>query len=250
MVGVDVAGLQTNGSAPVTARAADLKVVIIMPAYNEAENIAPVVGDAVARGYRCIVVDDGSTDQTGEIARGAGASVVRHRINLGQGIGVVTGLKAALLESSDVIVEMDADGQHDPSEVPLFLEALVEGGHDIVVGSRLLGSNHGDAPLLRRLFLPCFTGLINVLTGYRLTDAMCGFRAFRTTSLRRVANFLDGISEPQYLAAEHFIRLARQGLTATEVPVHLRDRTSGSSTKGTVRYGFGVLKAILRSHER
>jgi glycosyltransferase involved in cell wall biosynthesis len=226
------------------------RVVVVMAAYNEARNIAPVIRRIRAQGCRCVVADDGSSDGTAAVAREAGASVVQHRVNLGQAAGLVTGFKAALLEPSDAIIEMDADGQHEPADIPRFLRALEQSGADVVVGSRVLGSTHANAPFLRRAFLPHYTSLINALTGYRMTDAMCGYRAFRTASLRASAELLDRLVEPQYFAAELFLRMAREGLTVSEIPVHLRDRTSGLSTKGTLRYGLGVLKAIWRSHER
>lgn len=223
-----------------------MKTVITLSAYNEENNITPVVTEALRCGD-VIVVDDGSNDDTAATAAALGARVVRHPGNLGQGMAVLTGFKAALLGDYDVIVEMDADGQHDPAEIPAFLEKLEETGADIVVGSRILGSNYDGAPWARRYFLPKLTGLINRLTGYRMTDSMCGFRAFRASSLSRVFPVLDEMIEPQYLAAEMFIRFSRAGLTVEEIPIHLRDRSSGLSRKGLFRYGWGVSRAILKT---
>ncbi|MDY6954525.1 MAG: glycosyltransferase family 2 protein, partial [Thermodesulfobacteriota bacterium] len=142
---------------------------------------------------------------------------------------------------------MDADGQHDPCEIPIFLKKMEETTADIVVGSRILGSNYVGAPFFRKTFLPHFTGIVNRLSGYQMTDAMCGFRAFRTLSLSSVQHLLDEMLEPQYIAAEMFIRFAKAGLTVDEVPIHLLDRKSGQSYKGLVRYGLGVLKAISKT---
>jgi hypothetical protein len=121
------------------------------------------------------------------------------------------------------------------------------GHYDIVVGSRRLGSNQSSAPFFRKTFLPVYTWIINKLTGYEMTDAMCGFRAFRCSSLERVSQILDTLIEPQYMASEMFIRFARAGLTVSEVPINMRDRGSGSSYKVFIRYGFGVLRAIIRT---
>ena len=225
-----------------------MKVVAMMTAYNEQACIGPLVRGIVTQGVDCIVVDDGSRDRTGEIARAAGARVLRHSINLGQGHALLTGFKAALLGNADVIIELDADGQHDPALIATFVEALVRCGTDIVVGSRVLGSNHGDAPWLRRRFLRPYTALVNFVTGYRMTDAMCGYRAFRAEPLRRHARVLDEMLEPQYIAAEMFIRFARAGMTVAEIPIALQNRQHGRSRKGALRYGYGVLKAIARSH--
>ena len=224
-----------------------MNVCAVLAAYNEAKNLKKVVGPIVEQGYGCILVDDGSTDGTQELAEALGAKVVRHVSNLGQGWGVLTGFKAALAENCDVIVEMDADGQHDPHEISKFVLEMEKTGADIVVGSRILGSSHSDAPLLRRKFLPAFTYLVNLLTGYKMTDALCGFRAFNAKSLANASVVLDDMLEPQYIAAEMFIRFSTQNLTVSEVPIHLQNRISGKSYKGMVKYGWGIIRAIIQT---
>lgn len=223
-----------------------MKVLVTLTALNEAANIARVINAVRENGYECILVDDGSSDGTRELSASLGAIVIRHSINLGQGYAVLTSFKAALAEDCDIIIEMDADGQHDPSQIPLFVEKMQKTGADIVVGSRILGSNYANAPFFRRTFLPHFTWIINRLTGYGMTDSMCGFRAFRKESLAKVEGVLDSMLEPQYLAAEMFLRFARAGLKVEEVPIDLKERSSGGSYKGLARYGFGVLRAITR----
>ncbi len=223
-----------------------MKVIVTLTALNEAQNIGPLITTIMEKGYGCILVDDGSTDGTPQIATSLGASVISHSTNLGQGYAVLTSFKAALKEDCDIIIEMDADGQHNPDQIPLFIEKMRETGSDIVVGSRILGSNYENAPFFRKTFLPHFTWIINSLTGYHMTDSMCGFRAFKKESLLRVGHLLDDMLEPQYLAAEMFLRFAKAGLTITDVPIHLKERTSGKSYKGLARYGFGVMKAITR----
>ncbi len=220
------------------------RIAINIAAYNEAKNLAPVVERARAHG-KVFVVDDGSTDDTAAVASRAGATVLRHPFNLGQGSAIITGFKAALAEGVDIVINMDADGQHNSEEIPVLAEKMSQGSADIVVGSRILGATHADAPLARRLFLPGLTAVINLLTGFKMTDSMCGFRAFRADSLKRALPVLDEMLEPQYLSAEMFIRLSRLGFTVEEVPVHLKDRTTGASTKGMFRYGVGVSRAIL-----
>jgi glycosyltransferase involved in cell wall biosynthesis len=225
-----------------------VKVIATLSAYNEAKNIRPVIARIRDQGYGCIVVDDGSRDATAQIADDAGAIVVRHPINLGQGYAVLTGLKAAIRHPEcEIILEMDADGQHRPEEIRLFVERMQETKADIVVGSRPLGEHGGDAPFIRRTMLPYVTWGINKLSGYAISDAMCGFRAFRASSLMRVLPLLDHMLEPQYLSAEMFIRFGRCGLVIDEVPVHVDSRSSGVSTKGMLRYGMGILKAAVRT---
>ena len=223
------------------------QVLVTLSSYNEAKNIPQLIPKILQLGYECILVDDGSIDGTAELAERLGARVVRHRFNLGQGWAVLTGFKAAMAEECDVIIEMDADGQHDPAEIPNFIKKMHETGADIVVGSRILGSNHPNAPFFRKKLLPYYTSLINNLTGYAITDSMCGFRAFRKSSLTKVLPVLDVMLEPQYLAAEMFLRFSRAGLTIAEIPINMQDRFTGSSYKGFIRYGLGVLKAISKT---
>ena len=222
---------------------------ILTAARNEARALPHLVQDLPA-GFDLYLVDDGSTDGTSEIAERSGFRVIRHPVTLGQGYAMLTGMQA-ILERTDVqyeyIVCLDADGQHDPREITRFLEKAGAEGLDVVVGSRVLGSNHDQAPYFRRAFLPVITKAINALTGYDLTDAMCGYRAFRVQALRRIQTVLDNMLEPQYLAAEMFLRFARAGLKIGEVPVTLRNRAHGTSHKGFFRYGYGIAKAIVNT---
>ncbi len=223
-------------------------VVVTLQAYNEALNIEPVIKQILELGYKCVVIDDGSHDETIRISREAGASVVRHVVNLGQGFAVLTGLKVGVIDPDcEIVIEMDADGQHAPEDLPQFVEKMRNSDADIIVGSRILGTNQPNASFARKTLLPYYTHLVNWLTGFKLTDTMCGMRAFRTSSLARVEPVLDEMIEPQYMAAEMFIRFSREGFTVEEVPVHIRDRTSGTSYKGMIRYGLGVLKAIFKT---
>ena len=222
-----------------------MNVAITLCAYNEGENVRSVIERALEYGD-VILVSDGSSDNTEAIAHQCGAEVVRHPFNLGQGVAVITGFKAALARGDyDVIIEMDADGQHDPAEIPTFVDKMAETGADIVVGSRIIGVNYDGAPWARRYFLPKLTHVLNKLTGYQMTDSMCGFRAFKGQSVRRALPVLDRMLEPQYIASEMFIRFSRLGLTIQEVPIRMQDRSSGISSKGLFRYGWGVSRAIL-----
>ena len=223
-----------------------MKVVVTIGVLNEEENICKVL-ERIPQGYDVLVVDDGSSDSTVTVAKQYGAKIISHLTNLGQGFAVITSFKAALLNDYDIIVEMDGDGQHDPLEIPKFITKMEKTGADIVVGSRVIGTNYDKAPFFRKTFLPYFTWIINKLTGYNMTDSMCGFRVFKVSSLQRVAHILDDMLEPQYIAAEMFLRFSKEGLMIEEVPINLRDRGFGLSYKGLFRYGWGVTRAIIRT---
>ena len=222
------------------------KVIVVIAAFNEEKNL-PGVLEKISPDYAVIVVDDGSTDKTALVARNFGARVMPIACNIGQGAALVAGFRAALKGDWDVIVEIDGDGQHDPTEIPLFLNKFRESNADVIVGSRILGSNYKEAPFLRKTMLPLYTWFIGWISGYRITDAMCGFRSFRVQSIRQVDHILLDMIEPQYLAAELFLRFSSEGLKVLEVPIHLRKRSSGKSYKGLFRYGIGILIAIFKT---
>jgi len=231
-----------------TSQQGVMKIAVLMAALNE-EKVLPTLLEKIPPEMDVFIVDDGSTDRTAYLARAFGAAVIQSPLNLGQGHAFITGLKGVIRFwgcKTGCIVFLDADGQHDPDQIPLFVEKMRETGADIVVGSRILGKNYQTAPVLRKFFLPYVTGMINFLSGYRMTDAMCGFRAFRLESLSGNENILDAMIEPQYLAAEMFLRFGRAGLTVAEVPIVMEERKSGTSYKGMMRYGFGILRAVAR----
>ena len=222
------------------------KVLIAITAFNEAANL-PAILTQLSGKYNVVVIDDGSSDDTDKTSRHYGATVLKHLWNLGQGCADITKYKYAIHMGYDILVEMDGDGQHNPSEIDKFIERLSRGDADIVQGSRIDGSNYKNAPFFRRAFLPYYTALLNRLTGYCLTDCMCGFRAYKVDAIKSIEDILDQMLEPQYLASEMFIRFAKEGLIVGEIPIHMQDRTKGHSYKGTIRYGWGVLKAIIRT---
>jgi glycosyltransferase involved in cell wall biosynthesis len=226
-----------------------MNLAILTAALNEGVALRKLIKN-MPRGYDLFVVDDGSVDDTELVARNAGAKVIRHCINLGQGYAFITGIKAIITDMRkeyNYIVFLDADGQHDPSEIPMFIEKAKQENVDVVTGSRILGLNYEKAPFARKTFLPVYSHIISKLAGYNMTDAMCGFRAFKVSALKRVIHIFDQMLEPQYLASEMFIRFSKEGLTVGEIPIRMQERIKGHSYKGTVRYGWGVLKAIIRT---
>lgn len=223
------------------------RVLVKMAAFNESANIAAVL-KAMPDNVDVLVVDDGSADDTAALAAAGGAMVARHEINLGQGLADLTGFMLAFDLGYEIVVEMDADGQHDPADIPAFV-ALLDNRPDLdlVVGSRILGTQEGQVCPLRKTFLPHYTKMINWASGFRLTDGLCGFKAYRAASLTRRAGLLDGVFETEYIAAEMYIRFGRAGLRLAEIPVRVMERRYGKSRKGTLRYGFAVAWVILRA---
>ncbi|HET7195242.1 MAG TPA: glycosyltransferase family 2 protein [Nocardioides sp.] len=224
-------------------------VAIVIAALNEEATIGKVLADIpemlCGLRVRVLVVDDGSTDSTAEVARAAGALVSSHGRNLGQGDGLRTGFAVALELGATVVVTMDADGQHDPAELPDLVGPVLGGDADYVQGSRFLGK-YDDAGGARHVGIMGFTALINVLAGTRVSDCTNGYRAIAGSELGRMR-----LVEDRFSAAEIIIEAAACGLRIREVPVHIRGREVGETRKPRgLSYPLGYLGTIVRSSVR
>ena len=218
-----------------------MRASVIVPAHNE----QPAIADVVARCATCdsrvtevIVVDDGSTDGTGEAARAAGATVITIEVNKGKGNAMQRGVEAA---TGDVFVFIDADGQDDPAEIGLLLDAL---GPDVALvnGSRFIGEfQPGAITRLNRLGTSALTFIVNILFGAHVTDCLAGFRAVRRQALDRVELSASGYD----IEVDMLIRVVRSGGRVVEVPVNRYAREHGDSGLSNVRDGLRILRQIL-----
>ena len=189
-------------------------VWVVIAAYNEAQAIAPVLAGVRNTGHGIVVVDDGSTDGTADVASDAGAIVIRHPINLGQGAALQTGITFALLQGAEFIVTFDADGQHRAAHIEELLSALVIHHADFVLGSRFLGEG-SNVPPSRRLLLRVATWFTRLTTGLSVTDAHNGMRAMT----RRGAEQIHLRQNRMAHASEFLDQIADSGLKYVEVPV-------------------------------
>ncbi|MFZ4584518.1 MAG: glycosyltransferase family 2 protein [Acidimicrobiia bacterium] len=227
----------------------DPLLAVVIPAYREADSICDVLAElpAMLEGLRVlpIVVDDGGGDATAEVARAAGAYVVQHPVNLGQGEALRTGFAVALDLGAEIVVTMDADGQHRPDELVTLVKPVVVGDADYVQGSRFLGE-YDDAGGMRHKGIEIFTRLINLVSGAGITDCTNGYRAIRATGLSRLT-----LVESRFNAPELIIESARHGLRIQEVPVHIRSREFGESKKPKgLGYPLGFLRVIVQTRFR
>jgi polyprenyl-phospho-N-acetylgalactosaminyl synthase len=190
---------------------------IIVPAYNEKRSIADVIADLKRTPYRIVVVDDGSIDATAEIATDAGALVIRHLINLGQGAALQTGIEFALGNGADAIVTFDADGQHVIADIGNLLSALSDEGAEFALGSRFLGKVE-NIPPSRELLLRAATLFTRLTTGLKVSDAHNGLRAMT----RRGASAIRLRQNRMAHASEILHQIANSGLRYVEVPVTIR----------------------------
>lgn len=214
--------------------------VAVIPALNEIGTITEVVAAAANVVDHVIVIDDGSTDGTGDSARAAGATVIRHPRNLGVGAAISSGLTRALELGADVMVQLDGDGQHDASYVPILVEQIRVGAADLVIGTRFeLGFEMG---LVRRLVLRSFAFPISARLGTHVSDPTSGFRAFNTLAASTLApvfpvKYLSDTVEVLYLAAEHNLRVAT-------VPVRMRERVAGKPSAGPLKSAAYALRMV------
>jgi polyprenyl-phospho-N-acetylgalactosaminyl synthase len=189
-------------------------VWVVIPAYNEAQPIGDVIAGLLPFRHRILVVDDGSVDATAERARIAGAVVVKHPINLGQGAALQTGIEYALANDAEFIVTFDADGQHRTSDIAVLLEALGTNRADFALGSRFLGTEL-QVPAPRRFVLRAATWFTRITTGLQVTDAHNGLRAMT----RRGASTIKLRQNRMAHASEILDQIAASGLNYVEVPV-------------------------------
>jgi len=210
---------------------------IILPAKNESAAIGVTVS-GIRQHYpdaEVIVVNDGSTDSTAAVAEAAGAKVVHHPYSKGNGAAIKTGARAA---SGEIIVFMDADGQHDPADIPRLLE-LIEQGHDMVVGARQKGS---QASVGRGLANGLYNRLASWMTGHRVEDLTSGFRAVRADKFREFLYLLpNGFSYPTTSTMAFF----RAGYSVAYVPIHAAKRI-GKSHIRLLRDGSRFLLIIFK----
>ena len=221
-----------------------MKVAVITEAYNEEKLIAHVLSQ-IPDDYDVYVVDDGSTDNTAQIARNAKMKLIRHPANLGQALAFITGLRVALMGDYEYIIHLDGDNQHDPREIPKFIKKFAESDYDVVVGSRIIGSQETTS-LLRGIFLPIVNKIIRKITRYEVTDYLCGFRGYKCSTLRAHFDIFDYFKHPNYNATEMFLLFSQRNFRIGEIPVHVKARMYGKSTKGEFTYGIQIINSIIR----
>ena len=230
--------------------AADLpagkRIVVVSPAHNEAENVGGVI-EAMppeVEGYHVvpIVIDDRSDDGTAETARAAGALAASLPIRRGGGLALRVGYDIALKLGADIVVTMDADGQHQPEELPTLVGPIIEGRADHVNGSRMLGDFEREGAI-RHLGVHFFSRIVTILTGQRVTDISSGYRATRADTLRALI-----LEQDQFWTSEVTIEALRQRARVVEVPVTFLTRRGGVSKKPkSLRYGWNFSKAIVKT---
>ncbi len=228
-----------------------MKLVVIIPSLNEEKTISSVIKGIPRQindidDIKVVIINDGSTDKTAALAESAGAIVINHTQNLGVGTAFHTGIKQALQRGADIIVNMDADGQFNPQDIPLLIDPILKNKAQFVSCSRFARRDHQPSmPYIKKLGNIWMTKLINLITGQRFTDVSCGFRAYHREAALRLILF-GSFTYTQ----ESLIDLAFKRIRMTEVPLKVKgERTYGRSrvADNLFRYGIKSFSIIFRA---
>jgi glycosyltransferase involved in cell wall biosynthesis len=214
------------------------KVIACLPALNEEKYIGSLVLKARQYVDRVIVVDDGSADDTIEIAKLAGAKVIQHKHNKGYGAAIQSIFTETKKLKPDVLVILDADGQHNPQEIPNLIKPILEDGYDCVIGSRQEQAK--KIPFYRRIGQRIILRSVKTISKNKLTDSECGFRAFSRKAVKTLKLKESGMA----VSAETVAEATRKNLKITQVPVNVT-YNHDSSTMHPVRHGLSVFTRIL-----
>jgi hypothetical protein len=239
-------GTQTLDLGQTEGLPAGDRIVVVLPAYNEAANLGAVLRGMPEKieGHPVIplVVDDASADGTADVGRAEGALVAKLPIRRGGGQALRVGYELALQLDASIVASLDADGQHDPEELPSLVKPILDGEADMVQGSRVLGRYEQESHI-RHLGVLVLSRLVTLMTGTRVTDVSNGYRASRTELMRKMV-----LEQDQFWTSEVIIEALRHRARIKEVPITVRARASGETKKPPpFKYGWSFLKVIVKT---
>lgn len=221
----------------------DSKILVCIPAFNEAKAVSQIIMKAKKYAEGIIVYDDGSTDDTYEVAKSAGATVIRNPKNNGYGVAIRSLFQAAREQNADIMITIDSDGQHDPDQIPQLIEPILKQGFDLVIGSRFLnGNNKAKVPRFRSFGIKTITKLTQAASYHGITDSQSGFRAYNKNALSKINLFEDGMA----VSTEILLRASEKKLSTTEVPITINYDIKDTSTHNPISHGIGVLYSVLQ----
>ena len=224
----------------ITTRKEGTSIMVAIPCYNEEVAIGSIVLRALRYAGNVVVIDDGSEDNTAEVAKLAGAEVIVHEQNLGKGAAVKTAFLHASKSNCDILVFIDGDGQYDPEEIPKLVFPILAGEADVVNGSRYLNGNGKNTPRYRRIGQVVLDTATNMASGLHITDTQSGFRAFAV----HTASAFRFHSDKHAIESEMLIDAARKGLRIKEVEIGVRNDVGRPKTHPTkthsIHYGIRV----------
>lgn len=220
-----------------------MKTTAIIPAFNEESTIGDVIKKTAQFVDETIVINDGSTDSTIDVARNSGATIIDNIVNRGLGKTIKRGYDEAIKRSADIIVQIDADGQYDPNEIPKLLQPIIENKADLVLGSRLENLNY-KMPWLKKQGNRAFSWLLRRLTGTEIKDGQTGFRAAR----KEIFETIEIQGDFTY-TQEMIVKVAKEGWRIANVQVNFYQRYAGESRlmSGPLSYAWRAWIIIIRT---
>jgi len=224
-----------------------VRACAVIPAYNEAKTIGRVIQETKKYVNAVFVVDNGSIDNTAEVACANCADVIPYLAIRGYGAAQYIGHETAIRNGYDYIVQLDADGQHDPKYIPLLLEVACNNNCDIVLGSRFLDNNHRNLSFVRQIGIVFFSRIISLLGHTKITDVTSGFKVYKISSLKKLSRPCN-----THPALEQMMEIAKKGMKIMEVAVEMPARNNGKSHLSLgkfilypVRGIFSIIKVML-----
>ena len=219
------------------------RILACIPAFNEAKSIAEMISKSKNYVDGVLVYDDGSTDDTCEVARAAGATVIRNPENKGYGVAIRSLFQAAKEQDADIMVTLDSDGQHDPDQIPRLIDPLLKQGFDLVIGSRFIdGDSKEKVPRYRSFGIKTITKLTEAASYPKITDSQSGFRAYNKNALSKINLFEDGMA----VSTEILLRASEKKLLMTEVPITVRYDIKDRSTHNPITHGISVAYSVFQ----
>ncbi len=210
-----------------------MKTCVLIPLFNGEAVIGRLVREVVKYINRCFVVDDGSTDRTSKVASQAGALILRHERNLGKGASLRTGFDRVLKEGYDAVITMDGDGQHDPRDIPRFIEKAEGSSAGIILGDRM--GDKENMPLIRQLTNKVMSSIISRICGQRIADSQCGYRLIKNELLKKLNLFTSRFE----IESEVLIKASRLNFKVESIPIttiYLNQKSRIKPISDTIRF--------------
>lgn len=220
------------------------RTLAVIPCYNEENTIGSIILKTKKHIDKVLVIDDGSTDNTAEIGKAAGATVISHKKNKGKSASIKTGFKYALAKDFDYVVTLDGDGQHNPDEIPGILGTLLNNDNGIDISIGLRSGNSTEMPMWRKIGKRILDYATSFGNGGHVTDSQCGFRAFNKKAVKAITPRLNG--EKFSVESEQLIKAHELGLGVAHTNVTCKYKNLNTSTKDPTFHGFSVLGYVIR----
>jgi glycosyltransferase involved in cell wall biosynthesis len=216
-----------------------MNICAVIPAYNEESTIGNIIRQTQKYIDTVYVVNNGSTDNTAQAARDNGATVIDYSAKKGYGASQYAGQLFALQNGFDYILQLDADGQHDPAYIPELIDTMQNFDCDIVLGSRFI-TNHTKINPVRYIGINFFSLAVSILGRTRITDVTSGFKIYKASSLKKLSKPCD-----THPAVEQMMEMAKKRMTIKEVPIIMPNRTAGKSHLSVIKFALYPFRALL-----